>query len=64
MVQYTNGAAMDIIDDDGLSYAVRHYCDGKYFKDPETARLWDEAGGALNDLMNHLIKDTGREDCG
>jgi hypothetical protein len=30
------------------------------FKDPETARLWDEADKALHGLTAYLEKDTGR----
>lgn len=60
--QYTNGEAVDILDNEGMSYAVMDYCDGSYFKDPETAKLWDAAGKALEDLRQYLRKETGRDD--
>lgn len=64
LAEYTNGDACDIIVDEGVGYAVQHYCDGKYFKDPETAALWDAAGQALDTLVKHLIAETGRDDIG
>lgn len=57
----TNGYAVDIIEGEGLDYAVRHYIDGSAFKDPETASLWTEAGQALNALVEHLENETGRD---
>jgi hypothetical protein len=59
--QYTNGDAVDIIDNDGLAYAVRHYCDGSYFHDAVTAALWDKAADGLNELVRYLKKETGRD---
>lgn len=57
----TNGDAADIIENEGMGYAVQHYCDGDYFKDPETARLWAEAADALNALQQYVERETGRE---
>ena len=57
---YTNGDAIDVIEDEGLGYAVQHYTSGP-FRDPETQRLWDAAASALNALEAHLERDTGRE---
>lgn len=57
----TNGDAVDIIENEGLDYAVRHYISGSAFKDPDTARLWTAADGALNALVNHLTAETGRD---
>lgn len=57
----TNGDAVDRIEQEGIGYAVRHYCDGSYFKDPVTADLWNKAEKALNDLCDYLERETGRE---
>ena len=58
---YTNGDAIDLIENEGLDYAVRHYTSGSSFKDSDTGLLWDEAANALNNLVNHLERETGRE---
>lgn len=52
--EYTNRDAAEIIDNEGLDYAVRHYCDGKYFKDPITAALWDKAALNIQKLVDYL----------
>lgn len=59
--QATNGDAVDFIENDGLAYAVRHYCDGAYFKDPVTTLLWNQAASALDALVEYLQKETGRD---
>lgn len=57
----TNGVAVDILENEGLAYAVRHYCDGSEFKDPMTTLLWDKADRALTELVEYLQNETGRE---
>lgn len=57
----TNGWAADTIENEGVAYAVMHYCDGSSFKDVETALLWDAAADALARLVDHLRRETGRE---
>lgn len=57
----TNGYAVDTIENEGLAYAVRHYCSGSTFKDEDTAFLWDQAATALDALIRHLENETGRE---
>jgi hypothetical protein len=59
---YTNGDATDIILDDGLAYAVRHFTDGDDMQDEKTGRLWDEAATALDALVDHLHAQTGRDE--
>lgn len=58
---YSNGDAVDIIENEGLGYAVQNYTSGDSFKDPETKRLWNEADAALTTLVAYLEKETGRE---
>ena len=60
--QYTNGDAVDIIENEGVGYAVQHYISGDYFKDPVTAALWNAADKSLKALVEHLKRETGRED--
>lgn len=50
----TNADAWLIVEKEGLGYAVQHYCDGSYFKDPELGRLWDEAARALDAVSKYL----------
>jgi hypothetical protein len=57
----TDGDAVDIIENEGLAYAVRHYCDGNDFASHETAFQWRRAALALDLLVEHLQKQTGRE---
>jgi hypothetical protein len=57
----TNGYAVDTIENEGLEYAVRHYIDGNEFKDKETAFRWNRAALALDLLVEHLEKETGRK---
>jgi hypothetical protein len=57
----TNGDAVDIIENEGIAYAVMHYIDGNEFKDGETAFRWRRAALALELLKEHLEKETGRE---
>lgn len=57
----TNGDAVDIVDNEGIGYAVLHYCSGDHFKDPMTVDLWNAAGSQLKALQAYLEKETGRE---
>lgn len=57
----TNGYAVDTIENEGLEYAVRCYCDGSTFKDPKTRELWEAAAKSLDDLVKYLNDETGRD---
>lgn len=59
--EYTNAEAVDIIESEGLEYAVRHYTSGMTMKDPSTSALWAAADAALGDLVEHLERETGRK---
>lgn len=61
MADRTNGDAVDIIENEGLEYAVRHYISGTEFKDSMTRKLWIDAELALDRLVNYLQRETGRE---
>ena len=49
-----NHEARQIIENEGIGYAVQSYIDGDEFKDPETRKLWNEADKALSDLESYL----------
>lgn len=52
--KYSNKEARDIIESEGVGYAVQHYISGDSFKDKKTAELWNKAEAALNELEEHL----------
>ena len=56
--KYDDFEVQEICEDEGLDYAVRHYMGPESIKNPETARLWEEAGKALNALAEHLHLET------
>ena len=57
----TNGEAIDIIENEGLGYAVQYYISGDKFKDPMTTAYWNAASTALTVLSEYLEHETGRE---
>lgn len=61
-MRYSNGAAVDIISDEGIGYAVLDYTSAARFSDTRTAELWAAAAIALGELESWLAADTGREE--
>lgn len=59
--KYNNEQAIEIIQGEGLGYAVTDYCRGDNFEDPETVQLWNAARRSLRDLCEYLEGATGRE---
>lgn len=53
-IKKDNKYASETIENEGLDYAVRHYISGSAFADPITARLWENAEKACNELVDHL----------
>lgn len=51
---YSNEQAARIIASEGIGYGVQCYASGNQMQDPETARLWEEARKALDELEAHL----------
>lgn len=50
---------LDIVDKEGLGYAVQDYLDKEEIDDDELYDLWEEAERALNALDRYLtLKDT------
>ncbi len=44
----------EIVDNEGLGYAVLHYLSGVSIEDPELAKLWDEAAVILKKIETIL----------
>ena len=51
---HTNTDAFNIIENEGVGYAVQHYISWKEFKDPETRRLWKLADETLCQLEEYV----------
>ena len=49
-----NHRAFITIENEGIGYAVDGYCGPDGFLDPETRRLWKQAGDALSELQSYL----------
>lgn len=61
--KYTDGDVVDQIEHgDGLEYSIRHKFDSRHIESEKTGKLWDAAAKALNDLVDHLERSTGRYD--
>jgi len=62
--KYSNKRAFQIINQEGIGYAVQSYCSADDFADPRTVELWQKACDALNVLESYLeqFKDSDNED--
>lgn len=60
-MKLSNNEAINIIQSEGMGYAVQHFISGEAFKDPQTAALWNAAADALTKLETHLETTTGHE---
>jgi len=58
----SNKRARQIINQEGIGYAVQSYCYAEDFKDPQTVLLWQKACDALNELENYLEQDSSIEE--
>jgi len=54
---FSNSRARDIIDNEGVGYAVTSYCSYVEFSDPKTRELWKQADNALNKLCDYVGAD-------
>jgi hypothetical protein len=54
--KYSTKQVMEIIECEGLGYAVQYYMSGENIDDPELARLWDDAQEALRKIEQKLTK--------
>jgi hypothetical protein len=55
--KYSDDDLKDIIEMEGLEYAVRHYLNSEKIADSDTRDLWRQAEEALNRLVLHLGLD-------
>ena len=55
--KYDDFEVRDIVENEGLDYAVRHYMTADHCENPKTAELWGAAEKALNTLAKHLHLD-------
>jgi hypothetical protein len=54
----SNKRALQIINQEGIGYAVQGYCSAEEFKDPQTVLLWQKAHDVLNELELYLGNNT------
>jgi len=60
--KYSNKRARQIINQEGIGYAVQSYCSAEEFKDPQTVYLWKKAYEALESLEFYLAQVSSIED--
>lgn len=57
MKKFTVLGVAQIIENEGLGYAIQHYMRGKDIADPKLAAMWDEC----RDLMDEIDRMCQRE---
>ena len=58
----SNQQVADIVESEGLGYAVQHYMGADAIKDPKLAALWKTAKDALDAIEAMLPETTSEED--
>lgn len=59
--KFDNERVQTIINNEGIGYAVQHYCGHKDIADPEISKAWKKAAKALNHLED-LVKEKVKEE--
>lgn len=59
--QFSNFDARRIIDNEGVGYAVAHYCNFYNFQDEKMRELWKTAGDAISELKKYADQFEGDE---
>jgi hypothetical protein len=54
MPKYSATAVADIVENEGLDYAIQHYIVSESITDPELSQLWEEARTVLNEIDKRL----------
>lgn len=54
MSKKDNQLIKDIIEEEGLGYAIQHYISSKSIKDPKLAKLWIAAEEAMSKIIDYL----------
>jgi hypothetical protein len=64
MREYSDAEVKQIVEDEGLGYAVMYYMGSDRIETPKLKQLWDEASLAMHRLEEYLdtIEDTEEED--
>jgi hypothetical protein len=61
--KFTNEEVADMVEAEGLDYAIQHYVGHWEIKDPDLAKAWYNAKIALDEVENILEESkTGEED--
>lgn len=58
-MRYTNKEVGDMVESEGLAYAIQHYCSASRIADPNVATKWAVAKIALDNLENYLRDELG-----
>lgn len=58
----TVAQVVDVIDSEGLGYAIRDYMSGDFIEDQELAKLWDEARKSIMLIETHIKRVMIKED--
>lgn len=54
--KYSIEQVADIVNSEGLGYAIQHYMSGDNIEDPELAKQWEKAKATLN-IIEMILKD-------
>ena len=61
MEKYSIQTVIDIINSEGLGYAVKDYMSGENIADEKLAKLWDIATNALREIELYIEKQIGED---
>lgn len=54
MSKYTIKEVGEIIDNEGLGYAIQNYMRGSSIKDPVLAKMWDDCADLLDKITKYV----------
>lgn len=54
MSKYSRQEVADIVENEGLGYAIMDFMGGEHIADPELAALWDQASEILTQIRDIL----------
>lgn len=60
--EFSNFDAFDIIQNEGIGYAIQSYCSGKDFKDAKLGKMWDKAKKILDEIENYVDTHSNDEE--
>lgn len=62
MNKYSTEIVTEMVEREGLGYAIQHYLSGDSIEDPELAKMWDEAKTLLDRIEVHLEDEMRKSD--